>query len=107
MSFTQPFPLNSPLIVTIPPPKGASGPATPTGIVFNGTKDFEVVPDKPATFIFVTEDGTISAWNQSANQKNAILKVDNSSSAVYKGAATALNDGELFQFQGWKHRRLR
>lgn len=94
----QPFPLDSPLIVTIPPPKGASGSATPTGIVFNGTKDFEVAPDKPATFIFVTEDGTIAAWNQSVNKTNAILKVDNSDSAVYKGAATALNKGELFLY---------
>lgn len=94
----QPFPLDSPLTVTIPSPKGASGPATPTGIVFNGTKDFEVAPGAPATFIFVTEDGTVSAWNRSVNEKNAILKVDNSDAAVYKGAATALNEGELFLY---------
>lgn len=94
----EPFPASSPLVVTIPPPKDGTGPATPTGIVFNGTKDFEVAPDKPATFIFVTEDGTISAWNQSVNQKNALLKVDNSGSAVYKGVATALNDGEIFLY---------
>src|SRR5947199_10520630 len=31
----QPFPVGSPLVVTIPPPPGSAGPSTPTGQVFN------------------------------------------------------------------------
>lgn len=84
-----PFPPGNPLIVTIPPPQGGSSPSTPTGIVFNSGSDFEVAPGKPAAFIFVTEDGTISAWNRTVDPNNATLKVDNSPGAVYKGATIA------------------
>lgn len=73
--------------VTIPPPAGspAGTLAAPTGNIFNSTTDFDLSPGKPATFIFSTEDGTISAW---AGGSAANLKVDNSASgAVYKGLA--------------------
>jgi|WetSurMetagenome_2_1015567.scaffolds.fasta_scaffold103312_1 uncharacterized protein (TIGR03118 family) len=84
----QPFPVGSPLVVTIPPPPGGTSPSTPTGQVFNAGSGFEVSSGNPAHFIFATEDGTISGWNPSANPTNAILKVDNSASdAVYKGLA--------------------
>ena len=86
----------SPLVVTVPPPAGGTGSGTPTGIIFNGTKDFDVAPGLPGRFIFVTEDGTISAWNSTVNPTNAVNKVDNSPAAVYKGAAMALNSGVLF-----------
>jgi len=92
----EPFPAASPIIVTIPPPAGGTGPATPTGIIFNGTKDFDVAAGEPARFIFVTEDGTISGWNPAVNPTTAILKVDNfrgGAGAVYKGAALALDNG--------------
>ena len=50
------------LTVTIPhTPQTAIG--SPTGQVFNGCSDFAVAPGKPALFIFVSLDGTISAWN--------------------------------------------
>jgi len=66
--------------VMIPPPQGGSPPATPTGIVFNGTSGFG-----GAHFIFATEDGTISSWSSGAS---AVLGPDNSASgAVYKGLA--------------------
>ncbi len=81
------------LVVTIPRPTDGSGPAAPTGVVFNGTTDFAVAPGQPARFIFVTEDGTISAWNSNVNLHNAILKVNNSPGAVYKGATLAQNGG--------------
>src|SRR5258705_9161083 len=38
----SPFPIASPLVVMIPPPTGASGSGTPTGVGFNGTTDFVV-----------------------------------------------------------------
>lgn len=95
------FPTASPLIVNIPPPKNAAPgtTATPTGIVFNGSTDFAVAPGKPALFIFVTEDGTISGWNASVDLHNAILMKDNSGSgAVYKGATIAEVNGKRYLY---------
>ncbi|MDP9171816.1 MAG: TIGR03118 family protein, partial [Acidobacteriota bacterium] len=76
------------IVVTIP--KGSASPATaigrPTGQVFNGTATaFLIANGKAASFIFATEDGTISAWNGGTV---AEVKVDNSGrNAVYKGLA--------------------
>lgn len=97
----NPFPAASPLVVNVPPPKNASAgtKATPTGIIFNGSMDFAVAAGKPALFIFVTEDGTISGWNSSVNLHNAILMKDNSASgAVYKGATIAELNGKHFLY---------
>jgi uncharacterized protein (TIGR03118 family) len=82
-----------PLVVTIPPPPGGTPPSAPTGIVFNGSSDFNIAPERPAIFLFVTEDGTISGWNPMVNRTNAILKVNNSGSAIYKGATIAQREG--------------
>jgi uncharacterized protein (TIGR03118 family) len=88
----QPFPLTKPLIVMIPPPKEGTPPAAPTGVVFNGTTQFQVGENAPARFIFATEDGTISGWNPAVNPTAAILKADNSAiHAVYKGLALGGN----------------
>ena len=59
----------------------------PTGQVFNGTTDFQVTPGNPAHFIFVTEDGTISAWN---GGNTAVIKVNTHSASVFKGVALAI-----------------
>jgi uncharacterized protein (TIGR03118 family) len=83
------------LVVTIPVPPGGTPPSTPTGTVFNGSTDFQVDTDKPARFIFVTEDGTISGWNSGAN---AVLKVDHSNSAVYKGVTLGQRSGANFLY---------
>ena len=93
----KPFPANNPLVITVPPPNNGTPPSTPTGIVFNGASDFEVASGKPARFIFVTEDGTISGWNSSANSTSAILKVDNSP-AVYKGVTIAQKGNASFLY---------
>ena len=77
------------LVVTIPVPKGKSGTSAPTGTVFNYTTGFLVGSKNPAVFLFVTEDGTISGWNPKVNQNAAILKVNRSDKAVYKGCAIA------------------
>jgi len=88
---------------TVAPPKGSSNPATPTGCVGNvAMTGFNVtVPGgAPASssFIFDTEDGTISGWN--GNGPSTILVVDNSptsttpataAGAVYKGLALLTN----------------
>ncbi len=82
------------LVVTIPP--GSSGGAstgTPTGQVTGNAANWLLpAPNgKPASFIFATEDGTISAWNGSVTGTpvTAVKVVDNSAAgAIYKGLAT-------------------
>ncbi len=68
-----------PLVVTIPPPVGGSGPAAPTGIVFNSTAGFS-----GAHFIFDTEDGTLASWSAGTS---AILQATSAPGSVYKGLA--------------------
>ena len=82
------------LVVTIPPAAGSAPgtTSTPTGQVFNNTSGFAITDANGAgrsTFIFATEDGTISAWKGGAPiQTTAIRVVDNSAAgAVYKGLA--------------------
>ena len=72
-----------PLVVTIPPPVGASGPAAPTGVVFNSTSGFA-----GSHFIFDTEDGTLSSW---ASGTTAILQATSAAGSVYKGLAIGNN----------------
>jgi uncharacterized protein (TIGR03118 family) len=92
----QPFPVGSPLVVTVAPLAGLASSATPTGQVFNGGSSFDLNPNQPARFIFATEDGTISGWNGGTS---AILKVDNSASgAVYKGLAIGNNGSADFLY---------
>jgi uncharacterized protein (TIGR03118 family) len=102
----------NPLVVDIPTPVNSQGGGTPTGTVFNtasssgafkitGTSSGGTPISDPATFLFDTEDGTISGWNPSVNPTHAIIAVDNSGNnftnpdpnqqtgAVYKGLAIA------------------
>jgi uncharacterized protein (TIGR03118 family) len=86
------------------PPKAT--PAAPSGIVWNPSSAFLVPGTKlPATFIFATEDGTLSAWTQGLSPAdNAVLAVDNSASpnaangAVYKGLVVGVNVKGVFLF---------
>src|SRR2546423_1174124 len=83
----------SSLVVTIPLPGGAAGASAPTGIVLNHGKTFAVssgAASGGSTYLFATEDGTISGWNQNVDATHAIIAVDRSASgAVYKGLAIA------------------
>jgi len=75
-------------------------PAAPTGLVWNPTSTF-LVPNTttPATFIFDTEDGTISAWTGGLTPPDqAVLAVDNSPGAVYKGLVFGTNVHGVFLF---------
>jgi uncharacterized protein (TIGR03118 family) len=88
----------------------AQTPAAPTGVVWNPTTNPAtafLVPgtNLPASFIFVTEDGTISAWTGGLSPpNNAVQAVDNSqvpsaaSGAVYKAAAMGVNVNGVFLF---------
>lgn len=84
----------NPLVVTIPAGGGGSAQSKPTGQVNNGSTSFVVANGRSASFIFATEDGTISAWNSGAT---AQLMVDNSGTgAVYKGLAIDSTAPRLF-----------
>jgi uncharacterized protein (TIGR03118 family) len=81
----------TPLVVTIPSGAGGPTPSKPTGQVQNSTSGFLLANGKPASFIFATEDGTVSAWNGGAT---AQLMIDLSGAGtVYKGMAIATNNG--------------
>ena len=70
-----------PLVVSIP--GGA-----PTGQVFNDTTAFTVPgTDQPARFIFVGEDGDLSAWNPSVVPLTSAVAVGHTVGAIYKGLA--------------------
>jgi len=92
--------------ITIAVPTGQTpGTAAPTGQVFNSFQSegaFILKDGKPATFLFATEDGTISGWNSQAGTQS-IIAVDEANNpadgdealglgAVYKGLAIGQND---------------
>jgi uncharacterized protein (TIGR03118 family) len=101
-------------VVTIATPPGQTTPASPTGVVFNSDHNPHgfVVDGAAASFIFVTEDGTLSAWNSNAGTQS-VLAVDNSNDpahgdptvppgegvgAVYKGLAIGQDDGRTMLY---------
>ncbi len=99
----QPFDFNSPPATT---------PAAPTGIVWNPSTAFLVPGTKlAATFIFATEDGTISAWTGGLTPADdAVLAVDNSANpapatgAVYKSLVFGLSaKGLLLYAANFRH----
>lgn len=97
----------TPLVVTVPNAKGVTTASSPTGIIFNGTTDFALAANNPASFIFATKNGTISGWGPPATpitpnsagvgQSTAINKVDESKEgAVFTGLTWFEKDGSHF-----------
>ena len=86
----QAFPTNAPLVVRIPTGAKGAPKGSPTAVVFNTTPVFDVAKGKPAAFLFATEDGTISAWNNTVPA--AVVMIDKSASgAEYTGLALGSN----------------
>jgi uncharacterized protein (TIGR03118 family) len=85
--------------VIVPTPTG-TGTSEPTGVMFNGSEDFDLVEGNPATaaiFLFVTKQGTISGWNPGVNPTTAVNKVDESANnAVFTGMTWIVNNGKHF-----------
>ncbi|GFE79916.1 hypothetical protein GCM10011487_19160 [Steroidobacter agaridevorans] len=83
------------LQITVSLPSTARGPASPTGLVFNGSTDFVVssaMASAPAQFIMVGESGTLLAWSPDIDPANALVVHDDAAGgAVYKGLAIATN----------------
>jgi uncharacterized protein (TIGR03118 family) len=97
------------LVVTIAPPLSPPPGFTnsaPTGQVRNPVSSgFNVTKGAntgSSSFIFATEDGTISGWNPAVDATNSIIAVDKSkipnpaTGAVYKGLAIAPDGGLLY-----------
>ncbi len=82
----------SSLVVTIPRASG-SGTGAPTGQVFNTSSGFLVGGSKP-TFLFATEDGTISGWTGGTTAVIGATKTGGS----YKGLAIATTGGNTFLY---------
>lgn len=115
VSATSPFWLSdagtglSTLYTSIGTPNATTKPAVPatsttvaggnpTGCVYNGTSTAFMVTaagkTASATFLFVTENGSISGWSSGVNAAQAIVTVDNSKTgAVYKGMAIGTPTG--------------
>jgi uncharacterized protein (TIGR03118 family) len=75
-------------------------PAAPTGMVWNPTATF-LVPGTSiaATFIWATENGTISAWAGALpDTSHAVEAVNNSPGAVYKGLVFGTNVHGVFLY---------
>jgi uncharacterized protein (TIGR03118 family) len=81
------------LVVTIPTGDPTVSPTgTPTGTIFNGSSiDFLLAPGKPAVFMFVTQDGTISGWNPGVNATEAVIEVNENGKSAFTGATIAQN----------------
>ncbi len=74
------------LVVSVPSYNGA-GPGQPTGIVANGSSDFQI-NGANSFFLFATLDGTISGWAPGTNRNDAIIVVNNwAAGANYTGLA--------------------
>src|SRR5579871_4940027 len=74
----------------------------PTGQVFNTGAFMAHNADRSvaakATFIFASENGTITAWSLNADPTTAHIEVNNGANAVYKGLAIATSGGQTFLY---------
>jgi uncharacterized protein (TIGR03118 family) len=92
----------TPLVVTVPNAAGVKGASSPTGIIFNGTSDFDLAAGNPAAFIFATKNGAISGWGPPATPitnglSTAINEVDESKNgAVFMGLTWVEMEGNHF-----------
>jgi uncharacterized protein (TIGR03118 family) len=84
-------------------PAGQAGPASPTGIVYNGSATEFMIgaagARAPALFIFAGLGGTIAGWSQAVDASNALTLVDNAAAgSVYTGLALAAQGGADFLY---------
>lgn len=71
----------------------------PTGAVFNPTTGFTVPSaNAPATFIFDSESGNITAWSSGDAGANAVVMATGGEAADYKGLALAESDGAPYLY---------
>ena len=90
-----------PTPITVAVGTGQTPPSNPTGLAFNPNPNIFIAnfsgTSAPATFVIVTENGTINAANPTVSPTLAPVVVDNSGSgAVYKGVDLSPCAGLLF-----------
>ena len=90
------YTVNTAATTTVPSASG--GPARVTGQIAGAGLNFAATPGGPfPSFLFCTEDGTISVRVAPSNTTAALITVNNNGSAVYKGCAAAVTpDGSRF-----------
>ena len=82
----------TPLVAIVPAASGATQGGSPTGQVNNSNTTAFLLPNgRAASFIFCTEDGTISGWAGGITGNISVIMANNSSNAVYKGLAIGAN----------------
>lgn len=112
---------NGPGLATVYRGGGTAGPASmlalapaipdgaPTGQAFNDTTDFVVTGpggSAPASFLFVSEAGVLTAWNRTATPTAAVV-VGGVPGAVYKGLALVHTDaGPFLLAADFHHNRI-
>jgi uncharacterized protein (TIGR03118 family) len=83
--------------VTIPTIGNIPGGA-PTGVVFNPTTFFKLPNGNVSRFIFVGEDGIVSAWEPSLGSTAMVVADQSSQESVYKGLELAQNGDDYFLY---------
>lgn len=86
--------------LTVNTPQNATGPAGPTGQVFNGTSSFALPTGGPGLFFFANLDGSIAGWNpaQSTNSVQVVPASTAGRPAVYTGLALGMTGGNDFLY---------
>ena len=88
------------LVVTIPGDD-------PTGQVYNGTSGFKLKDGSPATFIFDSESGHVTAWNGGLSPITKAVTVSSTSNANYKGLALLkVGSHEWLLATDFRHNRI-
>jgi uncharacterized protein (TIGR03118 family) len=70
----------------IVPPASGSGSGSPTGIVYNGSNEFQI-QNWTSLFLFATLDGTIQGWSHFERSQSLIAVNNSGSHASYTGLA--------------------
>jgi|SRR5271166_784919 len=84
------------LQVIIPPANG-TGPGSPTGIVYNGSSEFQI-QGWTSVFLFATLDGTIQGWSN-FDRSTGLIAVNNSGNkASYTGLAITSHSSGNFLY---------
>lgn len=83
--------------VTIPTIGNVPGGA-PTGVVFNPTSFFKLPNGNASRFIFVGEDGIVSAWEPSLGSTAMLVSDQSAQESVYKGLELAQNGDDYFLY---------
>ncbi len=82
---------------TIPTVGNVPG-GTPAGVVFNPTSFFKLPNGNQSKFIFVGEDGIVSAWGPSLGTSTMVVSDQSAQQSVYKGVDLAQNGSDYFLY---------